>query len=688
MLVVIFGLALCLFALLYGTGRLLDVKERKRGYVWNREPIASSRLRSVFFAILLRSYAISVKTPLLRHDVLKVRQRLALLHRYDEFSLRRATMKFVILLALLYGVAIGLLIVWKSGIVFAICLLLAIAVIQGNLLDAYVIRMEQKLLEQMLDWFAAVRHGFHRHGMVGDAILESIDQVPAEIGMHAERLYEALTDSKPEEALDKFNETAPNRFLKMFAGISRLVMEFGDRKRERGSLYLRGISGLAGEIQLELLRRKRLEYLLQGLNIIALAPFFFTKPIERWARLNFPLMNHFYLSKTGLFVKIGLFIVILICYVLLQKLRGDRVMPSYRVSQGRKVPWEARLLRWGVVRKLRGIFTPPSATAAYSRLDRLLKDVNHHLDVGQFQVRRMTVFAACIILAIGTLIYMHAQSRNWILSEPPAGTVFFGTMSEEDSRTAAKAAEQDRRMMIKLGMKSGIDSAKIAEAVAAGWSIGGGKLDEQQAAGITQRILDKLERWNREYVKWWELILSLTAGCVGYFSPLWVLKFQRGMRLMDMRHEVYQFQTMISILRELERISVEEILEWLHTYAVIFKEPLQKCLLHYGHGGEDALREMKEQAALDEFRQLCDKLLLAAERITIRDAFDELDGEMSYQFERRRLDYEKSLDLKAGWGRLLGFCPMYCLIFAYLVIPLIWMSFEQMDIYFKQIQHI
>ncbi|MNN69047.1 hypothetical protein D3C81_1847980 [compost metagenome] len=83
---------------------------------------------------------------------------------------------------------------------------------------------------------------------------------------------------------------------------------------------------------------------------------------------------------------------------------------------------------------------------------------------------------------------------------------------------------------------------------------------------------------------------------------------------------------------------------------------------------------------------MADKLLLASEKLTVADAFDDLDSDMSYQFERRRLDYEKSLEVKAGWGRIIGFTPMYALVFAYLVIPLIWMSFEQMGLYFEQLQ--
>src|SRR5690606_39075382 len=109
---------------------------------------------------------------------------------------------------------------------------------------------------------------------------------------------------------------------------------------------------------------------------------------------------------------------------------------------------------------------------------------------------------------------------------------------------------------------------------------------------------------------------------------------------------------------------------------------------NYSQGAEAALREMKEEVTLEEFGRFADKLLLAAEKITLAKAFDDLEHEMSYQFERRRLEYEKSLDTRAGLGRLIGFTPMYSLVFAYLVVPLIWMSFKQMDLYFEHIQKI
>ncbi|MEI0737071.1 hypothetical protein VQ056_11025 [Paenibacillus sp. JTLBN-2024] len=111
---------------------------------------------------------------------------------------------------------------------------------------------------------------------------------------------------------------------------------------------------------------------------------------------------------------------------------------------------------------------------------------------------------------------------------------------------------------------------------------------------------------------------------------------------MDMRHEVYQFQTVISMLREMERISVEEILEWMNRFAIIFKTPIQRCVLHYDHGAEMALTELREEVRLTEFQRLVDKLLLCVEKIPIAQAFDDLDNEMAFYFEQRKQEYEKS----------------------------------------------
>lgn len=91
---------------------------------------------------------------------------------------------------------------------------------------------------------------------------------------------------------------------------------------------------------------------------------------------------------------------------------------------------------------------------------------------------------------------------------------------------------------------------------------------------------------------------------------------------------------------------------------------------------------------MPEFQRLIDKLRLALGKISIREAFDDLESMMSFYFEQRKQEYSKIIDIKAGWGRTIGFTPMYALIFLYLVIPLVGMSFVQMNTYYEQIQRL
>lgn len=638
-------------------------------------------------AFLLRSYAVFMKVPLLRSYVLKVRKRMAILQIFDEYKLRTQTMKATLSLICSFGTVISILVILNSNVMFLLTLLIISVVIHGLILEGYVNRIEKQLLEQMLQFLVNVRHFYHRHGMLIDAIDESAETSKQMISRHVYRICEALQDAEPDNELQKYYETAPNRFLKAFAGISRMIMEYGDRKsRDRGSLYLRGIASITGEIQLDLLRRSKLDYVLKGLHYIALMPLVFTKPVEVWARSNFPLMDQFYLSKAGIIIKLGLFITILLCYIMLQKLKAVDES-SYRAHL-HKVSWESKLFQKVFIRKMVCWFSPKPGSESHYRMEQLLKDSNQPLRVEWFQVRRVFLFIVCTLFMISICMVMHMKTREWIVVEPPESYTFLGTLSEEDDKRAMVEAKMDAKIMQELNMSSEVSDQSISEVASMVMTSDQIQANEVQLSSVVIRVKDKLDRWNNEYLKWWEVVISIVMGMISYHIPMWILMFQKKMRLMDMKHEIYQYQSVISILREFERISVEEILEWIHTYAVIFRTSIQKCLLHFGHGAEEALLELKGEVTLEEFKQLVDKLLLANDKITITQAFDDLDSEMAFHFERRRLDYEKSLDVRTNLGQMIGFTPLYGLVFAYLVIPLIWMSFMQMDFYFEQIQNL
>lgn len=634
--------------------------------------------------ILQQSYVWMVRVPLLSAYIRRIRKRLAI-HAYDEFRLRHETAQVTLAVLGLLSLSACILLLLNPSVSFLLLVLLTAVILNSLLVDMYANRLEKRLLVQMVDLFSEVRHRYQQHEMIDEALYEAAETAGYEAAIHTRRIYEALNAKEPSVELEKYYESAPNRFLKAFAGISYMIMEFGDKVKEQGSIYLKGLGGLTKEIHLEILRRDKLDYLLKGLNVIALAPVFFAKPIERWARGSFPAMDAFYTSKLGYLTKIVIYAVIILSFVLLQRLQQDNET-AYRTGE-RKKSWEQFLSSFPVVRAIAAFVAPRPASPAYAKIVRLLRESSTHLRYEWFYVRRIAFFCLTFAVTMTMILFLHQSAKKQILYAPVQGTTFFGQLSSEQRAEGQRISDRDREIMEEVGMSS----TATYDDVASRWSVkqehnGIGSKDTMVAD--VNRILAKIKAYHAEYVKWWELLASLLAAWTGYQFPLWLLYFQRKIRYMDMRHEVYQFQTVISMLREMERISVEEILEWMNRFAIIFKTPIQRCVLHYDHGAEMALTELREEVRLTEFQRLVDKLLLCVEKIPIAQAFDDLDNEMAFYFEQRKQEYEKIIDTKAALGKMLGFAPMYALVFMYLVIPLIAMSFMQMNVYYEEIRKI
>ncbi|MDO7904921.1 hypothetical protein Q5741_00670 [Paenibacillus sp. JX-17] len=632
---------------------------------------------------LISAYALCSRLALVDGYTARVRRKIAAAGVYTEYQLRRKTMELMLTVSVIVMLSGATLIWMRPGLSVLILILLCAVVLNSLVIDLAVQRLERRLLSSMMELFGDVRHRYQQHSMVEEALAEAAEFMEGEASLHAMQIYEALCDTDPAAALEQYYERAPNRFLKAFAGISFMVLELGDRSKKHGSIYLKGIEGLMQEIQLELLRRDRLDYLLKGLHIIALAPVLFILPIQRWAQSNFPTMNTFYDGKLGWITKLILYAIVVLAYILLQKLNTVRET-GYRAGQdGQR--WEEKWSDRKWVRLSLRLFCPQPGSPVYMTKVRLLRDTNSTGKVEWLYVRRIFAFLISLIVCLVTLFSLHILQKQHIIHDPVSDGRMFGRMNAFQLQEAYQEAAADYEVMHRLKMSSEAGFNEIAKETqsAAHRSLAPDRLNE-----MVHRIQEKLQLWNQEYMKWWEVLLCLGAAVTAYWLPVWVLYFHKKMRSLDMRHEVYQFQTILSILCEMERISVEEMLEWMNRFAVIFKEPIQKSLLHFEHGPEMALEQLREEVTFSEFQHLIDKLQLGLGRVTIWEAFDDLEGRMAFYFEQRKQEYTRIIEAKASWGRLIGFTPMYGLIFLYLVMPLIGMSFIQMNDYYDQIQKI
>ncbi|WP_059040714.1 hypothetical protein [Paenibacillus rubinfantis] len=633
--------------------------------------------------VLQQSYIRAVRLPFLQGYVMKIRKRLSTLQSYDEYTMRRETMRITFLALGGLGIGTIVLILLTRDWTYFFFIVITALIINGSLIDVFVNRVEDRLLYQQTESMADIRHYFHQHGMVDEAIYEAAEIAPYEISLHLKKIHEILTSNNPQEQLDAYYEVAPNRYLKIFAGISYLVKEYGDRVLEKGSMFLNSLNRLKNDIFTEILRRKKLSYKLKGLSAMAVIPIFFIKPIENWASNYFPLLADYYVSKIGFLTKVLIFLVVLVSYTLLRKMQeNDDIRYVAQISKHR---WKKALYQKAYVKWIVDRFVPAKNTKDFFKMTKLLKDTNSTLTVEWFTMNRLIYFILATITALSIFIYQHSAEINRTLNANMTPLTMFGKPTAEEALAIEQTNDFDREVIKQLKGVTANLSDRIAAIVN---EASDGDADPSEITAAVARIAAKVDAINSEYLKWWEVVISLAAGFTAYFAPLWILNFQRRLREMEMKLEVDQMHTIIAMLSENERASVEMTLEWMERYAIIFKQPLKTCLLNYESGAYAALEELKIDAPFTPFVRTVERLQNALERVPLKEAFDDLETDRNFYQEERKQENEKTIDGKSSWGNILGFAPMMSIVMLYLVVPFIVTSVMNMNTYYKQIQMI
>ena len=612
-------------------------------------------------------YIQSVKIPFLRRYALKLRRRLEIINLEDEFITRKQVAKILlkaIPVAIVFLIAI-IMFTKNNPLVMASLILFEVFLLE-SLLEGMVDSVDNKLLREQLDYFAEIRHAYHEYNMVEEAIYEVSQQDDKEVSRQSEKIYEILISDDPETELEKYYDIAPNSYLKEFAGISYLTREFGDRKDKDGaSLYLKNLNNITQEMQIEILKRDKLDYVFQSLSMISAVPILFIDVMKNWAISQFAFTKQFYNGTLGFYCQIALIILTFVSYILVRKLKDNG---SVNTAKNMENPWQAKVYKNPLAKKVVDLFIPKKGTRDYNKTVQLLKDAASKLKIEWLYINRMGIAVLTCVVTIGILFAGHRVAINYQYTEPTSDYNLLGTMSEAQEKKAMETTKKDNVFLDKFKNNRNVTKEELKAEIEKSEEYG--TSTAEQIDTITNRIWDKLQIVQSEYLKWFELLIGFAMMIVGYQIPIGLLIFQKIMRQMDMENEVMQFQTIILMLMKIERVNVEMILEWLERYANIFKEPITKCVNNYESGPWEALEELKNDISFQQLIRIVESLQASVEQIPIREAFDELDTERSYHQEKRKEGNERLIARKSRIGKVIGFAPMVVLFVGYLIAPM------------------
>lgn len=619
--------------------------------------------------IYQKLYMVYIKIPGVKRYLIKLRRRLEIINIEDEYLTRRQSAKILTnALLIIIPLTIFIVVFTKNNtLLMAILLIFEIFMIE-TLIDGMVDKMDNKLLKQQIDFFSEIRHAYHECNMVEEAIYQVSQDDEVEISRQAEKIYEVLISDDPEAELEKYYDIAPNSYLKEFAGISYLTREFGDRKDQNGaSLYLKNLNNITQEMQIEILKRDKLDYVFQSLSVIAAVPILFIEPVKNWAVSQFSFTGQFYNGKGGLIVQTLILVITFICYILIRKIKDNSSTNAN--LKNTENPWQAKVYRNKFVKRIVDMFMPKQGTKDHRKVTNLLKDAASKLKIEWLYVNRMTLAIVTCLVSIFMFYQLHRISIQYIYEQPTSDYNILGQMSASDEKKAMKTTQKHNYFINRFKGKSNVNVKQIQTAMHTSEYYKDATDDEIEQEAKT--IFTKLQVVNSEYLKWFEILLALVFAVLGYMAPIWILMFQIKIRQLDMEDEVMQFQTIILMLMKIERVNVEIILEWLERYANIFKEPITKCLNNYEAGAWESLEQLKNDVSYVQFIRIIESLQAAVEKIPIRDAFDELDTERAYYQEKRKESNDRLISKKGMIGKAIGFAPMVCLFVGYLIVPLV-----------------
>lgn len=667
------SLAAIIFILLYG-------EQLKKQTVSVIKPSKTSEKKNLRLYIKLS--AIPIMGPYLQG----VKDRL-LLNSLEEHKARQKAVNITALSAVISLAAFLFTSNQYGSNLYMQVVMLVFAVYFNSFLVNRFVGNSGKLLNSLTEFINDVKHYYHALNMVDTAIYEATVRAHYVMEGHGKEVYRIITSSNGEKELLAYYETSPSKFLKILAGFSYMVKEYGDKKIQGVSLYIKNLNYIIEEIYLEIIKKSQLDYWLKGLPILVLLPILFPPWIEDWMSSSFPAAGEFFKSSTAFFLKNIIIFLVISCYIAVSSLQKSYTKIKRLKMQDNSIEQGALKIFW--IKWLLEYMKPKITTLRYKNLIRLLQESGSVLNVEVIYLRKLMCGMVAFVMFLAIFVTAHSVNVNAILNDAAYGLksnnlyLMLGKVSDGEQTDANKINRYDKAMLKVLAginRKLSLDEAVITikeKLDEKGYTMG----DTQVAA---ERINNKLISKAKESLKLWEIILCLLMAILLSNIPIWLLYFEKALRKADMQDEVFQFHTVILLLMHHESADVRKVLEWMHQLSDVFREAINRCLNNY-HNPKAALQQLKEDVKFKDFIYVIENLEMASDKITIQEAFDSLELDRDFYRENRKEANKRSVNSRIEFGKFIGFIPFYATIVLYLVLPLVFVSFTSLQSIIQQL---
>jgi hypothetical protein len=601
-----------------------------------------------------------LRIPLTRGYITKISRRYEFLCPGNPGNIAKKTLTLTGIAFGLSFAALFVIYLIRPSIEQLILAVYLIYVINNEIINYYVNHAEIKLRMEQERFISNVGRNFFHDFYIDDAILKAMEvPMSKEMRVHAHALYDITISNNRKEAVELYNATSHDKFMKMLLSLCINIVENGCGSEAENNRLAANLLNLKKEINLDYLKMRKLQFVFSGSIFAAVAVCIPISVIQDFGLYISPELITFYKGILGI-LYIGL---IYFCSIVVYKLTNSAKevkRPIVRTYRYLELLEKMRLIKH---------FLDNYNEKYYSRMLHLkdtLKRLGETITPNQLLIKRSLISFLTFLCCLIFLLLMHSNSKNLLLK------------NIDNIDTLSTAATQEQISQVKETIQFYIDKYKgsvitreeLLHEVAGSRLFRNDLINEKIAEEVSGRIL----RSRNEYFKYYELLICIAISIIAFFSPYWFILYRKKLMQSIADDEVIQFNSIIYMMMYTDYITVSDILEQMEIFAVVFKPSIRECLNEYNSGDICALERMKERETNEAFRHLVSNLIRCDDML-IHEAFGEIAADRENYFERRKQEDEFSIQRKADRIKPLAFLPGI-LVMIYLILPVVTMSMK------------
>lgn len=298
--------------------------------------------------------------------------------------------------------------------------------------DKYVNGSMQKISKKLVHDFEIslgdIRKYYIATNTLDTAMDEAIREATPLMRAHLKKMQEVLASPDIEGAVQIYNQTIPNRFMKTYMALAATIVKYGDTRTNEGSLFLISIKHLINDINIERLNDTEQSSKFAGLSYITILPIYTLPFIEQWGLGVLPELESYFSGAYGIIMKVVILIYALVVYNIIKWLQVEYVP----VRKPHKI--------------LDAVLAfPPAGNAIYAywarnygkkvQLENKIKRVGENLTAAQFMAKQLLWAVVATVVSIGLLFTMHSVTAT-------LATTSMGGVSEATSGATEKHAAE------------------------------------------------------------------------------------------------------------------------------------------------------------------------------------------------------------------------------------------------------